>query len=63
MGLFTDLLQSHHIDETASRADSLEKRVHRLESELARTNRLLRDVILVLEQQTQRDVNRDGRIG
>lgn len=63
MNIFTDLLQSLHIDEARNDADALEVRVRKLETELARTKRLLRDVILVLEQQAQQDVNGDGRIG
>ena len=63
MGFFNDLYQSYLIDETAHQATTLEARVQKLERELARTNRLLRDVILLLETQTQRDLNGDGTIG
>lgn len=63
MGIFYDLYQSFRIDETETRADTLARRVARLESELAHTRRTLRDVIRLPEEQSQRDLNGDGKIG
>ncbi len=63
MPIFYDILQQLKIDENADATATMETRVHRLEVELARTKRLLREVVSVLEAQTNRDINGDGRIG
>jgi hypothetical protein len=63
MGLFWDLYQQSQISEHSERAGVLEHRVERLESELLRTQQLLRDVIGRLEQELGKDLDRDGRVG
>ena len=63
MGLFWDLLQQSQISRHADRAATLEQRVASLELELQRTQTVLRGVITILEHQSGKDVDGDGRIG
>lgn len=63
MGLFWDLLQQNQLSEHAARTGTLEQRVERLEDELRRTQQLLRDVVMRLEQRMGEDLDRDGRVG
>jgi len=63
MGLFFDLYQQSQISEHSNRQGAMEQRVAQLESELQRTQQLLRDVIGRLEQHLGTDLDRDGRVG
>lgn len=63
MGLFWDLYQQSKISEHAGRADNIEARVGRLESELARTQQLLRDVVGRLEGHVGQNLDGDGGVG
>ncbi len=63
MGLFWDLLQQSQISRQGERTASVETRLSYLESELRRTQELMRDVIQRLEQKVGADLDRDGRIG
>ena len=63
MGLFFDLYQQSQISEHSNRQGAMEQRVAQLESELQRTQQLLRDVIGRLEQHLGSDLDRDGRVG
>jgi hypothetical protein len=63
MGLFWDLYQQSQITKHAERAGAMEHRVACLETELQRTQQLLRDVIGRLEQHLGQDLDRDGRVG
>ena len=63
MGLFWDLYQQSQISSNSRQSDQLEGRVQNLETELRRTQELLRDVISRLEQHVGKDLDADGRIG
>jgi len=63
MGLFWDLLQQSQISDQRGRADSLEARVRELERELDKTQRVVRDLIAVLEKEFGKDLDGDGRVG
>lgn len=63
MGLFWDLIQQSQISSQSGRADSLEQRVAELERQVEAMNRLLREMLVRLEQRLGEDINRDGRIG
>jgi len=63
VGLFFDLYQQSQISEHSNRQGAMEQRVAQLESELQRTQQLLRDVIGRLEQHLGTDLDRDGRVG
>jgi len=63
MGLFWDLYQQSQISEHRERAGVLEHRVANLESELLRTQQLLREVIGRLERHVGVDLDSDGRVG
>lgn len=63
MGLFWDLYQQSQISEHRERAGVLEHRVAALESELLRTQQLLREVIGRLERHVGVDLDSDGRVG
>jgi hypothetical protein len=63
MGLFWDLIQQSQISDARRQADSVEDRVRALELELRETQRLLREVLVRLENSVGEDLNRDGRIG
>ena len=63
MGLFWDLIQQSQISEQSSRAAGLEARVANLERELQKTRELLIRALQILEEQTGKDINGDGKIG
>ncbi|HYT60168.1 MAG TPA: hypothetical protein VEL06_08345 [Haliangiales bacterium] len=63
MGLFWDLIQQSQISSQSGRADSLEQRVAELERQVEAMNRLLREMLVRLEQRLGEDINRDGKIG
>ncbi len=63
MGLFWDLIQQSELDEQKGKADSLEERVSKLETELSNTKALLLKTLHVLEEQSGTDINEDGQIG
>ncbi len=63
MGLFWNLLQQSQISEQNSRASTLEARVAFLEQELRKTQELLIKTLKVLEEQSGKDINGDGKIG
>lgn len=63
MGLFWDLYQQSQISDHASRTESIDARVARLEQEVTRLSSLLHQVIGRLEENVGKDLNQDGRIG
>jgi hypothetical protein len=63
MGLFWDLIQQSQISDQKSRASSLEARVAFLENELYKTKELLTRALIILEEQSGKDINGDGKIG
>ncbi|GJQ25056.1 MAG: hypothetical protein HBSAPP02_00880 [Phycisphaerae bacterium] len=63
MGFFWDLLQQSQISNQREHAENLESRVRWLENELNRTQTLLRELILRLENRMGEDLDRDGRVG
>lgn len=63
MGLFWDLIQQSQIQDHKSRAESLEARVQRLEWELSRTRELLLKTLKILEEQSGKDIDGDGKVG
>jgi hypothetical protein len=63
MGLFWDLYQQSQISDHTARAGAVEQRVAQLESELMRTQQLLREVIARLERHVGVDLDRDGHVG
>ncbi len=63
MGLFWNLLQQSQISDQNSRASTLEARVARLEAELFNTQKVLTEALKILEQQSGKDINGDGKIG
>lgn len=63
MGMFWDLYQQSQISAQTDRTATLEQRVERLESEMRRSQQLLRAVIERLEKQVGEDLDGDGRVG
>lgn len=63
MGLFWNLIQQSQISNQSSKASSLEARVAYLEHELQKTQQLLIKTLKVLEEQSGKDINGDGKIG
>jgi hypothetical protein len=63
MGLFWDLLQQSQIRDTQSSTADLQHRVARLEAELDRAWRIIRELVALLEEKFGQDIDRDGRIG
>jgi hypothetical protein len=63
MGLFWDLLQQSQISDQQVKAESLESRIAFLEVELQKTQKLLIKTLKVLEEQSGRDIDGDGRLG
>ena len=63
MGLFWDLIQQSQISDQRSRAASLEERVQRLESDLAKTQVTVHELLQLLETQLGEDLDRDGSVG
>ena len=63
MGLFWNLIQQSQISNHDTRATSLEARMAYLESELRKTQEVLIKTLKVLEEQSGKDINGDGKIG
>ena len=63
MGLFWNLIQQSQISNQSERASTLEARVFYLESELRKTQQLLIKTLKVLEEQSRKDINGDGKVG
>ena len=63
MGLFWDLLQQCELSKHEARADTIEGRLARVESELYQTQRQLRDLLAVLETEFGKDIDGDGKVG
>lgn len=63
MGLLWNLIQHSQISQAHGKADSLEKRVERLEDQVRRTNASLVDLLKALEKRFGDDLDGDGRIG
>ena len=63
MGLFWNLIQQSQIQDHKNKAGTLEARVRNLEWELAHTRELLIKTLKILEEQSGRDIDGDGKIG
>lgn len=63
MGIFWDLYQQSQISDQDRRAETLEKRVGRLERELRDTRILLSKTLQALEEYTGKDIDGDGKAG
>ena len=63
MGIFFDLMQQAELDKQQKQADSLEDRVLDLETELKKTNELLKKTLHALEIHLGEDVDGDGITG
>ncbi|WP_425636850.1 hypothetical protein ACPUEN_15735 [Algoriphagus yeomjeoni] len=62
MGLFWNLIQQSQIQDHKAKAETLEVRVRNLEWELANTRELLIKTLKILEEQSGKDIDGDGRI-
>ncbi|TXE17516.1 hypothetical protein ES692_09600 [Psychroserpens burtonensis] len=63
MGIFWDLIQQDELQKQEEKANSLEERVERLESELAATRILLNKTLVALETHLVKDIDGDGKMG
>ncbi|MBB6326685.1 hypothetical protein FHS59_002313 [Algoriphagus iocasae] len=63
MGLFWDLIQQGQIQDQKSKAETLEIRVRNLERELFQTREILLKALKILEEQSGKDIDGDGKIG
>jgi hypothetical protein len=63
MGMFWDLIQQNELQKQEEKANSLEERVERLESELAATRILLNKTLVALETHLVKDIDGDGEMG
>lgn len=63
MGLIWDLIQQNQINESTTRAESLEQRVASLEADLRRTKQTLNKLLSALESRFGEDLDGDGRVG
>lgn len=63
MGLFWNLIQQSQISDQKGRAETLETRVAFLEYELQRTKSLLINALKILEEQSGKDIDGDGKLG
>lgn len=63
MGLFWNLLRQSQTSTKSSRSTTLEARVAHLESELRITREVLTKTLKILEGQSGKDINGDGKIG
>ena len=63
MGLLWNLIQHSQISQAQGKADSLERRVERLEDQVRRTNETLVTLLEALEKRFGEDLDGDGRIG
>lgn len=60
---FWKLIQQSQISDQKGRAETLEARVAFLESELQRTKSLLINALKILEEQSGKDIDGDGKLG
>lgn len=63
MGLFWNLIQQSQISDQKDRASTLEGRVAQLERELHQTKLILQKTLQLLEEQTGKDIDGNGKIG
>ena len=63
MGLFWDLIQQSQISQQRSSTESLEQRVHDLESDLREMKQIQLRLLQTLEDHFGRDIDGDGRVG
>jgi hypothetical protein len=63
MGLFWNLIQQSQISKQQERSRSLEEWVRYLNNELDRQNRILTQLLTILEKHFGQDIDGDGRIG
>lgn len=61
MGLFWDLIQQGQIQDQKSKAETLEIRVRNLERELFQTREILIKALKILEEQSGKDIDGDGK--
>ncbi|WP_415222971.1 hypothetical protein [Psychroserpens sp.] len=61
--MFWDLIQQDELQKQEEKANSLEERVERLESELAATRILLNKTLVALETHLVKDIDGDGEMG
>jgi hypothetical protein len=63
MGLFWNLIQQSQISDQKNKASTLEMRVANLEQELNQTRIILQKTLKILEEQTGKDIDGDGKVG
>ncbi len=63
MGLFSNLIQQSQISDQKGRAETLEVRVAFLEYELQSTKSLLINALNILQEQSGKDIDVDGKLG
>jgi len=63
MGLFWNLIQQSQISDQKNKASTLEMRVANLEQELYQTRIILQKTLKILEEQTGKDIDGDGKVG
>ncbi len=63
MGLFWDLMQQSQISDQRNQAETLERKVMYLERDLLKTQNLLRDLIIKLEEKFGEDIDGNGIVG
>ncbi len=62
MGLFWNLIQQSQISDQKNKASTLEMRVANLEQELNQTRIILQKTLKILEEQTGKDIDGDGKV-
>ncbi len=63
MGLFWNLIQQSQISDQKGRAETLEARVAFIEYELQSTKSLLINALNILQEQSGKDIDGDGKLG
>ncbi|MCE5185974.1 MAG: hypothetical protein LLF76_07605 [Planctomycetaceae bacterium] len=63
MGFFWDLLQQSQLTEHSNHAQTLETKVQYLEKDLFKTQCLLRNLIIKLEEKFGEDIDDNGIVG
>ena len=63
MGLFWNLIQQSQISEQRDFSSTLEQRVKYLENALSQTQKMLHDLVIILEKEYGKDIDGDGRVG
>ncbi len=63
MGLFWNLIQQSQISDQKGRAETLEARVAFIEYELQSTKSLLINALNILQEQSGKDIDVDGKLG